>query len=174
MRDPATQQVSKVTNREPQGLVYRWMKELSNAAAWLESIGYAHCDIRPANILLDDEDHLKLADFDRTAKVGDSLEVGTAPFARLLGQEGGVDRGTYGDAGPRTEQFAVGLVFYLLTSGHDPYQDQWLGENHGPKMMDLLQNMIFPSADHSELDTLIQKCWLGGFDSIEILSDEMM
>ena len=41
-------------------------------------------------------------------------------------------------------------------------------------MMDLLQNMIFPPTDQSKLDILIQKCWSGGFNSIEALSDQMI
>lgn len=31
--------------------IERWAMELSNAAAWLESLGYIHGDLRPPNIL---------------------------------------------------------------------------------------------------------------------------
>ena len=57
----------RVTKKEPTEAVERWIMELSNAAAWLEALGYAHTDIRPANLIFDDEDHLKLADFDTMA-----------------------------------------------------------------------------------------------------------
>jgi serine/threonine protein kinase len=42
----------------------QWMQQLSDAVACLESLGYAHDNIKPQNILLDNQDQLKLADFD--------------------------------------------------------------------------------------------------------------
>ncbi|KAL2759757.1 hypothetical protein ACRALDRAFT_1060247, partial [Sodiomyces alcalophilus JCM 7366] len=107
------------------------MKQLGAAAAWLEELGLAHCDIRPGNMLLCPAGHVKLADFDRTLKIGEDMLSGTEPFARILDEEGGLDRGTYGKAGCRTEQFAVGSVFYSLTCGYDPFEDQWWGRHHG-------------------------------------------
>ncbi|KAF4983550.1 hypothetical protein FZEAL_1085 [Fusarium zealandicum] len=75
----------------------------------LEELGLAHCDICLGNMLLYPAGHVKLADFDRTLKIGEDMLSGTEPFARLLGDEGDPDRGTYGKAGCRTEQFAIGL-----------------------------------------------------------------
>ena len=39
-RDPTTKRVLKAEDGEPRRLVLRWMTELSDAAAWLESLGY--------------------------------------------------------------------------------------------------------------------------------------
>ncbi|KAM0417396.1 hypothetical protein ACHAPT_012631 [Fusarium lateritium] len=123
-RDESSQQVMGVARRQPLERCFRWMKQLGAAAAWLEELGLAHCDIRPGNMLLCAAGHVKLADFDRTLKIGEDILSGTEPFARLLGDEGGPDRGTYGKAGCRTEQFAIGSVFYSLTRGYDPFEDQ--------------------------------------------------
>ncbi|MCJ1254555.1 hypothetical protein MMC24_002370 [Lignoscripta atroalba] len=169
-KDPSTGQVLKVEATEPQHLIIRWMTELSNAAAWLESLGYAHGDIRPPNILLDYKGHLKLIDFDNTTTVGTALEVGVAPYARVLGDESGEDRGTFGNLGPRTEQFATGSNFYYMTRGYEPYDNEWFGKRHGPRTVDLLQSMAFPGTDDSTIDTIIRCCWHGKFDSIQRLS----
>lgn len=104
-RDPSTEQVLEVFGTEAEPLILRWMKELTSAAAWLESLELAHGDLRPPNILLDAQDHLKLADFDNTRAVGTEVDVGTAPYARVLGDEAGELQGTFGFLGPRTEQF---------------------------------------------------------------------
>ncbi|KAF2785473.1 hypothetical protein K505DRAFT_330977 [Melanomma pulvis-pyrius CBS 109.77] len=95
-RDTSTQQVLVVANVPSLETSFSWMRELTSAAAWLESIGLVHGDIRPPNILIDAEGHVKLCDFDRAVGIGERLDAGTEPFARLLGDEGGRDRGTYG------------------------------------------------------------------------------
>jgi serine/threonine protein kinase len=169
-RDPETQQVLAVAKLQPLQLCLRWMKELSSATAWLEEIGLAHGDIRPPNMLLDSQNHVKLGDFDRSVKAGECLDSGTEPFARLLGEEGGRDCGSYGKAGPRTEQFALGSVIYSLTRGYDPFEDRWFGRDHGPILIEMFQKKKFPPLTGSNLDTIIQQCWGGEFATVKQLS----
>lgn len=173
-RDKSSQQVIGVAKRQPLDHCIRWMKQLSAAAAWLEVLGLSHCDIRPGNMLLCSVGHIKLADFDRTLKIGEYMLSGTEPFARLLGDEGGPDRGTYGKAGYRTEQFAIGSVFYSLTRGFDPFEDQWWGPDHGPIRMQKLQRMELPKLDHLECDNVILSCWHGRYKSITELSADIV
>ncbi|OBT89427.1 hypothetical protein VE02_02089 [Pseudogymnoascus sp. 03VT05] len=123
-------QVTKVERLEPLSLRMTWMNDLSHGVAFLESLGFAHGDLRPENILLD-RGRLKLADFD------------------LLGSEGGINKGTAGNLGPRTEQFALGSLYYLINYGFEVYGDRCLGDDpsgkeHGPTVVDLLQKKIFP------------------------------
>lgn len=144
-----------------------------DAPAWLEQLGLAHCDIRPANILLSDARDIKLADFDRACKIGDTVPSLTEPFARLLGDEGGLDCGTYGTTDCRTEQFAMGLVIYALTRGHDPYEDKWCGPDHGPICQGKLQDIEFPVLGKDKYDSIIKKYWYGRYESIALLSEYM-
>ncbi len=161
----------EVYGAEAEPLILRWMKALSGAAAWLESLGLAHGDIRPPNILLDTQDHLKLADFDNTMAIGTEVEVGTAPYAGVLGDEAGARRGTFGFLGPRTELFAVGSVFYYMIRGYEPYDDEWYGDDHGPVTVDMLQRMEFPQTDTREKkDFIIRQCWHGESHSMKDLA----
>ncbi|KPM36132.1 hypothetical protein AK830_g10439 [Neonectria ditissima] len=173
-RDESSQRVVGVAKKQPPEHCSRWMKQLGAAAAWLEGLGLAHCDIRPGNMLLGKSGNMKLADFDRTLKIGEDLLSGTEPFARLLGDEGGIDRGTYGEAGCRTEQFAIGSVFYSLTRGYDPFEDEWWGPDHGPIRMQKLQKMEFPLIGHLEYDDLIWNCWHNRYKSITELSGDII
>lgn len=72
-------------------------------------------------------------------------------------------RGTSGFLGPRTEQFALGSLYYLINDGFDVYWNQCLTEDpreHGPKVVDLLQNMEFPKMDGDLwIDDIINKRW---------------
>ena len=173
-RDPVHNIVIEVHTQQPLQLVWRWMAELTDAIAWLEKLGLAHGDLRPPNLLLDFEDHLKVADFDSTVTIGEAFEGVQPPWARVIGDEGAEDRGTFGYHGPRTEQFAIGSVIYTITRGFEPYENQWLGEDHSAMIVDLLQAKVFPTTDNSEIDGIVRKCWDGNYSSIRNLHTEVM
>ncbi|KAL8698698.1 MAG: hypothetical protein Q9201_006433 [Fulgogasparrea decipioides] len=173
-RDPIHNLVVNVNHKEPAHLVWRWMAELIDAAAWLECLGYAHGDLRPTNLLLDSEDHLKVADFDSTTAIGTVFDGLQPPYARVLGDEAAEARGTFGYHGPRTEQFAIGTLVYYMTRGCEPYDSEWLGEGHEERVVDRLQAMVFPPTSNAEIDTIIRKCWHGKFISIQRLNTEVI
>ncbi|KAI1347203.1 kinase-like domain-containing protein [Xylaria sp. FL0043] len=159
-----------VRKLEPRRLVERWTAELAAADAWLESLGYAHADLRPTNILLDEAPsgaHLKLTDFDCAERYGRPCGGGGAPWVRLQGTEAGDEAGRWGVLGPRTEQFAIGSIVYCLTRGVEPYHDK------GPEVIRLLRNMVFPplSADEDALDSIIHHCWFGLYPLIADLAE---
>ncbi|KAI4161728.1 MAG: hypothetical protein L6R39_000021 [Caloplaca ligustica] len=172
-RDPTHDIVIDVSDREPACLVWRWMAELTDAVAWLECLGYVHGDLRPSNLLLDGEDHLKIADFDNTTTIGAVFDGLQPPYARILGDEAMGNRGAYGYHGPRTEQFAIGSVIYYTTRGFEPYNDVWLGTDHYDTILDYLQQMIFPPTGDGEIDRIIRNCWYGEFTSIQHLHGEI-
>ncbi|KAL8899984.1 MAG: hypothetical protein Q9207_005917 [Kuettlingeria erythrocarpa] len=173
-RDPVHNLVIEVNYRQPQELIQQWIAEITDAITWLESLELVHGDLRPPNLLLDSGDHVKVSDFDSTTSVGKIFEGIQPPWARVLGDEGAEQRGTFGYHGPRTEQFAIGSVIYTITRGFEPYEDQWLGEDNGGKIVELLQEKIFPSTDDSDMDCIIRKCWEGKYSSIRQLHSEVL
>jgi hypothetical protein len=162
----------EVKKREPLALVERWIMELSSAAAWLESLGYVHTDIRPPNLLLDGQEHLKLTDFDCVQQLGTPAEGSAAPWARVLGTEAGDKCGSFGDNGARYEQFAIGSVLYMMTRGHEPYDDGSIAPEDAPVVVDLFQQMKFPPLGEHKLDRVIKQCWKGEYGTLKDLADE--
>ncbi|KAK2807877.1 hypothetical protein FQN50_005266 [Emmonsiellopsis sp. PD_5] len=163
--------VEQVISTEPQHLVKQWLIELCKAAAWLESLGYVHGDIRPPNLLLDNQDHLKLADFDCVQLIGTSLEGGpAAPWARVQGAEAGSEEGSFGACGPRTEQFAIGSILYCLTRGHEPYEMDDFDDD--AEKVTLFKRMAFPPLNGGHFDTIIEKSWKGEFPRLKDLFEE--
>jgi atypical protein kinase C zeta type len=158
--------------KEHLSAIERWAMELSNATAWLESLGYIHGDIRPPNILFDGHDHLKLTDFDSVAEIGTRYDGAAPPWARLLGLEAGDENGTFGRCGAKTEQFAIGSIIYFATRGYEPYEMEDLGEDHGPRVVELLQKMKFPDLSGGRLDQIIEQCWNGQFATLKELARE--
>lgn len=167
--------VTKVERLEPLSLRKEWINDIAQAVAFFESLNLAHGDLRPENILLD-RDRLKLSDFDCTAEIGTDFEACMAPYGRILNSnESDQGRpGTSGFLGSRTEQFALGSLYYLINYGFEVYGDRCLTEDpneHGPKLVDLLQNMEFPKLDGDPLiDDIIEKCWHNKYATIAELA----
>jgi len=176
IRDQQAMVVTKVEKLEPLALRKEWMNDLAQAVAFLESLNLAHGDLRPENILLD-RNRLKLSDFDCTAEVGANYEACMAPYGRILLDRHDTDQGesgTFGFLGPRTEQFALGSLYYLINYSFEVYGDRCLTEDpyeHGPKVVELLQNMEFPELDGDPLiDDVIHKCWHNNYVTVSELA----
>lgn len=150
------------------------MAVLADAIAWLESLGYVHGDIRSPNLVLHGNDHLKVVDFDNTAKTRSVFDGCQPPYARILEDEAAENRGMFGYHGPRTEQFAIGSVFYYMTRGYEPYDNEWFGQDHGPMVVSLLQRKKFPKVNENGTDTIIRKCWHGEFGSVKSVKLEVI
>ncbi|KAE8406690.1 kinase-like domain-containing protein [Aspergillus pseudonomiae] len=163
-RDPGSRVVFKMEKLESLMLGKSWMNDLAQGVPFLGSSNLAHGDLRPENILLD-RDRLKLSDFDCTAEFGTDFETCLCPYGRLLNSneaDQGIP-GTAGLLGPRAEQFALGSVYYFINYGFEVYDNQSLADDpyeHGPKVMDLLQDMKFPQLGGDPLiEDIINKCW---------------
>lgn len=101
----------------------------------------------------------RFADFDCTKFIGSEFEACIPPYGRLFGSEAGSKEVTAGKLGACTEQLALGSLFYYINYGIEVYDDQDFGEDHGPKIVERLQGMIFPKIDsNSVLDSLIDHC----------------
>ncbi|KAL9103690.1 MAG: hypothetical protein Q9163_001284 [Psora crenata] len=123
----------------------------------------------PENILLNDRSHLKIADFDCTDVIGARFEACIPPYGRVLGSEAGPGEGTAGKLGARTEQFALGSIFYYINYGLEVYYN--LHMDDGPMVVELLQRKVFPElTKYPTIDSIIRDCWHGKFETIGKLS----
>jgi serine/threonine protein kinase len=116
-------------------LRHRGKLSLAQAAGVLEAIlaalehaesrGIVHGDLKPANILVTADGHVKIADFG-IAKVRD-LTAHLTPSGSALGTpsymapEQAMRRGE--DIGPWTDLYSVGIIAYELLTGHTPFHD---------------------------------------------------
>lgn len=146
----------------PMDLLVRWKAEISGGSAWMEKVGLAHGDLRTENVVINDG-HAKIIDFGRSVKVGPPLEIGTEPFARQT------ESGSYGLAGPVTEQFALGSILYCLAQGYKPYEDEWFGEDHNTILAEKLQKREFPLLKDGPWEIVIKSCWGGEFETVQKL-----
>ncbi len=108
------------------GLVERFLAVL-DAVRHAHEHGVIHCDLKPANILLDRADQPKLIDFG-VARLGahmDTVSGGTAGTLRYMSPERCGARGAAADAkdtaDTRADTFALGVILYELVEGRSPY-----------------------------------------------------
>ncbi|KAL2186539.1 kinase-like protein [Thermothelomyces heterothallicus CBS 203.75] len=162
--------VLQVLRIEERHLIERWAAELCAAVAWIESLGLVHGDLRPPNILFDEQDHLKLTDFDCVARIGDASSGNAPPWARLY-PDPLTGKGRWGLYGPKTEQFAIGSLLYCMTRGHEPYGHP--EDNPELDVVRLFKEGIFPhlNTEGDELDCIIDRSWTGYYESIKDLAE---
>lgn len=142
----------------------RWIQQLTNAVVWLEDLGYAHGDLRPANILLDDSENIKLADFDSTVKQGERLLVASEPFCKLN------EDYELGLAGPTSEQFALGSLFYTIRFGHEPYHNL----EASTRVSKLIKNEFPTTSKDDVFGDIIRECWSCEYSSIGELREAIL
>jgi len=97
--------------------ILEWFQECLEALDYLHNQGVLHGDLKPANILVDHEGHIKLLDFGlatltRNINEGNKRASGSLPY---LAPEV-ID----GDRLPAGDLFALGTIFYQALSGVHP------------------------------------------------------
>lgn len=98
-----------------------WIMTAADALAHAHQRGIIHCDLKPANLLLDEDGRLLVADFGlaRTWNIAGTQAhevAGTAPFMAPEQIEP-----SFGPIGPWTDVYALGAVLYTLLTGRPPY-----------------------------------------------------
>ncbi|KJR86274.1 uncharacterized protein SPSK_02670 [Sporothrix schenckii 1099-18] len=129
----------------------RWLVQIASACAWLEVMDYFHGDLRPPNILLDADGHVKLCDFGNMEKRGAKNYGATAPYYKDS------------EVGPAGEQFAIGSLMYALFSGHELLHDV---EDYETKHRMLRKGEV-PPVDDLRAGHVIRDCWEARYDTLE-------
>ena len=105
------------------GEVVRWGIELCEAIEYAHGQGVGHCDLKPANLLLDETGSIRVTDFGLARSLlgvtprGAGLE-GTAPF---MAPEQVSPR--WGPIDQRTDIYGIGAVLFTLLCGRPPVDD---------------------------------------------------
>ncbi|KAH9221231.1 kinase-like domain-containing protein [Leptodontidium sp. 2 PMI_412] len=148
-----------------------WCREAAEAVAHIHSRRVLHCDIQPTNLLLDDQFHLKLADFQGRHLSEDGqvlLDGWSGEPCRFF-----CPRNDFFDADIKTDLFALGCNFHFIMMGHAVFPDIIDGEDgYREKVAARFEKEEFPQDIHA-CSTVTLKCWKGLYGSADELVKEI-
>jgi len=106
---------------QPPGRALDWLEQAAAALDAGHAQGVVHRDVKPANLLLDDEGRIRVADFGVASAAG--LDSYTAA-GTVLGTAGYLspEQARGERAGPESDSYALAVVAFELLTGERPFE----------------------------------------------------
>lgn len=116
-------------HRFPEPLARKYFHQLVSALQYCHQNGVAHRDVKPQNLLLDEEGNIKVSDFGLSAvSVVESSKNGTLLLQTTCGTPAFaapeiVGRTRIGYDGSKADAWSCGVILFVMLAGYLPFDD---------------------------------------------------
>ncbi len=138
----------RLTRRMSVSTAYDLAEQMIEAVSYAHELGIVHCDIKPDNFIMFDDDHVKLTDFGIAKVSRYTIEgSGTGTVGYMAPEQ------AMGRPSTRSDVFSLGLIIYRMLSGYWPvYPFNWPPPGAGnlrrkrvhPQIINLLKKAMSP------------------------------
>lgn len=132
--------------------LYQYTHEIADALLYMHSNGYAHCDIKPSNILIDANNRIKLADFGLTVYCNENTKKRS--YCGSLGYMAPELLVGNGYSPFKADVWAFGITLFYLCAGKIPFN----GDNLSDILRDIECGYEFPSDTPAQIQDIVDKC----------------
>ena len=101
-----------------------WMAEIAQALSYVHAKGLIHCDLKPANVLLDDEGHVRVADFGQSRIVTESSGALGTLFYMAPEQAVTIADGAQLQPDVRWDVYGLGTTMWAVLTGKVPHGEE--------------------------------------------------
>jgi serine/threonine-protein kinase len=111
----------RLKNRMGFETAFEFTSQLLSAVSYAHNQGVIHCDIKPENVMMFDNDHLRLGDFGIAKAAQKTISgSGTGTLGYMAPEQ------AMGKPSKRSDVFSLGLIAYRMFSGKWPeYPFEW-------------------------------------------------
>jgi eukaryotic-like serine/threonine-protein kinase len=120
---PLSEVIKNAAGRPDLRQAAAWVGDLARALAYAHGLGVIHRDIKPQNIMLDEQGRPRILDFGLAKRLDEDATMTTE--GSLLGTPAYMApeqaRGETKSVGPHSDQYSLGVVLYELIAGRKPF-----------------------------------------------------
>ncbi|GAN05955.1 pkinase-domain-containing protein [Mucor ambiguus] len=138
--------------RFPEPHARRWFLQLIDAIQYCHSLGIIHRDLKLENILLDENNNVKICDFGFARQTDKNQLLKTFCGSLAYSAPEVIQRQNY--SGPATDIWSLGVILYTLLAGELPFDDDSESELQRKVVK---MDYFMPPYFSSEAANLIQK-----------------
>ena len=135
-------------------------KGVADGLSYVHSLGFAHRDIKPKNILVKDGETAKITDWGLGKIINDGTETTVSGFSLNYAAPEQISPKMYGKSGVTTDIYQMGILLYEMLTGMVPFSGGQTGI--GDQSLSILNDdPVPPSKLDPKLkpfDAIIEKC----------------
>lgn len=136
--------------------------KIAAAIEYAHSRGVTHCDLKPANVLIDQRGEPQITDFGLARPIGANAKASSDPTSgagspNFMAPEQASDR--FGSIGPRTDVFGLGAILYYLLTDRPPFRGETLNDTiRAVTQLDPVRPRALRPGVPIDLETICLKC----------------